>query len=228
MVSHKTLGNFFVIGMLVFLLLNTSSLGLTQDNLQSSRQEPIPSVFGVFGQNQWYISAVTISFEYDPQRVFEIQYKLDDVWNIYDDPFDVTNDGVYMIPWFWVDEANNSNNGGPIEFKIDKTPPTIDISRKVTGKNKVIFTAEAVDTASGIIKVDFYLDDVLNITDDESPYEYTWTGEETQVVYAITYNYAGFMAQSDNLTTVPRPRLRTHYLIDLFFTLIQKTFFRFY
>jgi len=228
MISHNILSKFLIIGILVFLLLNTSSLGAYQEKLQSSRQEPIPSVFGEMGENQWYVTGVTISFEFDPQRVVEIQYELGGTWHIYDDPFNVVNDGVYMIPWFWIDLFNNSNFGGPIEFKIDKTPPTIELTRKVSGKEKIIFTADAVDTVSAIERVEFYLNDELNQTDNEAPYQYTWEGHETQVVYAITYNYAGFVVKSNNLTTTPRLRFRNHNLMNIIFVLIQKTFFRFY
>jgi len=228
MVSHKIISKFLIIGMLVFLLLNTSSLGGYQVKLgDSRRQEPIPSVFGQMGQNQWYVTGVTISFEFDPQRVVQIQYKLGETWYIYDDPFNVVNDGVYMIPWFWVDLFNNSNYGGPIEFKIDKTAPTIELTKKITGKEEIIFTADAIDTVSAIEKVEFYLDDELILTDNEEPYQYAWEGHITQVVYAKTYNYAGFDAISNNLTTEPRIRFRNHNLMSIIFVLIQKTFFRF-
>ncbi len=227
MVSHKIISKFLIIGMLVFLLLNTSSLGGYQVKLSDGRQEPIPSVFGQIGENQWYVTGVTISFEFDPQRVVQIQYKLGEIWYIYDDPFNVVNDGVYMIPWFWVDLFNNSNYGGPIEFKIDKTAPTIELTKKITGKEEIIFTADAVDAVSAIEKVEFYLDDVLILTDTEEPYQYTWEGHITQVVYAKTYNFAGFDAISNNLTTEPRIRFRNHNLMHIIFVLIQKTFFRF-
>ena len=227
MVSHKTLSNFFVIGILVFLLLNTSSLGLTQNKSTGSRQEPIPSIFGVYGENQWYITAVTISFEYDPNKVLEIQYKLSNVWYIYSGPVNIANDGVYMIPWFWVDAENKTYYGAPFEFKIDKTAPIIELTKKIKGKEEIIFTAEAVDAVSAIERVEFYLDDELIQTDDEAPYQYTWEGHITQVVYAKTYNYAGFEAKSDNLTTQPRIRFRNHNLMSIIFVLIQKTFFRF-
>ena len=231
MTSYKTVIKFFIVGILVFLLFNTSSLGLDTDSIPSGdRQEPIPTVFGVLGNNQWFISDVIIIFSYDPERVEEIQYYLYNTWHVYvfNNPIEIEEDNVYMMPWFWVDEENNTNYGGPLEFKIDKTAPTMELTRKSGGKNKVIFTADAIDVVSSIEKVEFYLDDILQLTDDETPYEYTWTGEEKQVVYAIGYNYAGLLEKSNNLSTEPRSHFRNHNLINLIFVLIQKTFFRFY
>ena len=227
MVSHKIVSKFFIIGILVFLLLNTSSLGLYEDKFSSgNRQGPIPYVFGEMGENQWFVTGVTIYFEYDSVKVKEIQYNLNG-WHVYTGPFNVVNDGVYMIPWFWIDQDNETHNVGPIEFKIDKTPPTIKLTKKVSGKGKVIFTAEAEDPVSQIERVEFYLDGVLQQTNTEIPYQYSWTGEEKQIVYAIAYNYAGLLEKSNNLSTTPKPHLRNHYFMQRFFILIQAMLFRF-
>jgi len=227
MVSHKILSKFLIIAVFIFLLLDTTSLGLYQDKSQNkSLQDPFPRIFGQVGENHWYIIAVTILFEYDPEKVKEIQYYLDDSWHIYSDPFVVEPDGVYMIPWFWMEISGRPHDGISIEFKIDKTAPTIELNKKTSGKNKMIFTAIATDEVSKIEGVEFYLDDVLIQTDNETPYEYTWTGEEKQTVYAIAYNYAGHFAKSDNVST-PRPFLRNNNIIQRFFVLIHTILFRF-
>ncbi len=229
MVSHKIVNKFLIIGTLIFLIVNSSSLGLYENISQgSSREEPIPYVFGEFGENQWYVTAVTITFEYDPQRVKEIQYKLNDIWHVYTGPFNVANDGVYMVPWIWIDINNDEHGGPPIEFKIDKTPPTIKLTKKSSGKETVIFTAEATDEVSSIERVEFYLDGVLQQTNTEIPYQYSWTGTEKQIVYAIGYNFAGLTVKSDNLTTTPKPHFRNHYFMNIVIMLLQKIFIRFY
>jgi len=221
MVLHKILSKFLIISVLVFLLIDTTSLGSNQEKIQiSSFQEPVPHVFGQMGENQWYISAVTITFDFDPAKVKEIQYNLSGTWHIYSDPFSVVDDGVYMIQWFWVETSGRPHDGLPIEFRIDKAAPTIELNKETSGKNKMIFTAVANDETSKIERVEFYLDGVLIQTSSEIPYEYNWTGEEKQTVYAIAYDYAGHFAKSDNATT-PRLLLRNHYLIQRFFILIQ-------
>lgn len=228
--SRKILTKFFIIGLLVFLLVNTSSIGVNQDKIEqgNNRQRPIPSVFGIMGQNNWYITAVTINFDYDPKAVKEIQYNLDDKWHVYTNTFDVSKDGRYTIGWFWIDLDDNTFYELPIIFKIDKTPPTMKLTKKSSGKTNVIFTVATTDTTSEIERVEFYLDEVLIQTDTTSPYQYTWTGEQKQFVYAISYNYAGLLIKSDNLSTTPRSHSRTHNLMDIVFVLMQKIFFRFY
>jgi hypothetical protein len=227
--SRKILNKFFIIGLLVFLLINTSSLGLNQDIApENNRQRPISTIFGKIGDNGWYVTIVTITFEYDPKIVMEIQYYLDDSWHVYTGPIQIAKDGIYSIGWFWKDFDNHIYYELPIIFKIDQTPPTMKLTKKSSGKTNVIFTAATTDTTSEIERVEFYLDDVLIQTDTTSPYQYTWTGEQKQFVYAISYNYAGLLVKSDNLSTTPRSHSRTHNLMDIVFVLMQKIFFRFY
>ena len=229
MVSHKIIIRFFIVTLLSFLMITTSSFGLYQDKLQqvNGRQEPIPHVEGVKGDNSWYISDVVVSFSYDPKLVSEIQYFLDGDWHIYVEPFTVSKEGVYLISWIWFDDLGAANDGQPFGFKIDKTPPTIELTRKSSGKNKVIFTATVTDEVSLVKLVEFYLDDVLQQNDTEAPYQYTWTGEEKQTVYAIGYDYAGLFEKSNNLSTIPKTHFRNHNFMNIFIMLLQKIFIRF-
>ena len=227
---HKTLDKFFLIGLTVFLLLNTSSLGFYHKRLQKNllQEDPIPSIFGVMGANEWYITAVTISFDYDPNIVEEIQYYLNNKWNIYTGPFNVNKDGIYKISWFWIDKKGDTHYTlTPISFKIDQTPPTIQLTKKSGGKNKVLFTANAIDEVSQVERVEFYLDDVLQETVNESPFQYTWTGEVNQWVYAIGYNFAGLSQKSKNLST-PKLHFNNHNLMNILYILMQKIFLHFY
>jgi len=228
MISQKILSKSIILGFFIFLLFNTSSLGFYQENLKHSvfQDEPVPHVFGIFGANGWYITAVTVSFEYDPNVVQEIQYYLNNKWNVYNSPFNVNKDGEYKIPWFWVDKKGNTHSlTMPISFKIDQSPPTIKLTKKSAGKNKVVFTANAVDTVSQIEQVEFYLDDVLQETLYQPPYQYNWTGEDQHWVYAIGYNFAGLSEKSNNVST-PRLQIRSHNLLCVIFNFLQKIFLR--
>jgi len=138
----------------------------------------------------------------------------------YNAPFTVTKDGYYNIQWYWIDLYGRPHNGLDILFKLDQTPPTIELIKKSAGKNKVSFTANVVDTVSQIERVEFYLDDVLQETLYQPPYQYNWTGKEQHWVYAIGYNFAGLSEKSNNLTT-PRPILKNHYLIQSLLMKIQ-------
>jgi len=171
---------------LVFFLINTSSLGLYQDKASSNnRQGPITTIFGKIGDNGWYVTTVIITFKYDPKLVMEIQYYLDDSWHVYTGPIQITKDGIYNIGWFWKDFDNHIYYELPIIFKINQTPPTIKLTKRSGGQNKMIFNAATTDEVSKVECVEFYLDDVLQQTVNNSPYKYTWIGEEKHMVYAI-------------------------------------------
>src|SRR5205823_4918197 len=72
------------------------------------------------------------------------------------------------------DAANNSTVSSPVnltvDISVDTTPPTIAISGPSSvGKGSATFAATAADNI-GVVKVQFYLDNVLVTTDTLSPY----------------------------------------------------------
>ena len=154
-----------------------SAMGASKFPLPLNRDpgEPVPDVFGQSGENGWYINDVAISFNYDPDFVDELYYYLNDDWHLYTSTFFVTEDGNYIIGWYWTDRYGKTHDDEfPIMFKIDQTPPTITLSRETEGNNKVIFTATCNDDTSLVGRVEFYLDDDLITTDTETPYKYTY------------------------------------------------------
>jgi hypothetical protein len=180
-------------------------------------QEPIPNIFGIMGENFWYIGDVSISFRYDPKYVDEIYYNLNGDWHLYIDAFIVSDDGVYSIQWYWIDVEGEYYEEPSIEFKIDQTPPTINLNKKIGGNNQITFTATCNDDISNVERVEFYLDDELIFTIDEEPYKYTWTGSGVHEVYAIGYNFAGLSEQSETLDTTPRSRSYNFQILNNFF-----------
>lgn len=231
MKTEKIIKKILVIGFLaIFLSVSniTSAFDADSNSPQNNRQDPIPYLEGQFGKNFWYISDVKISFYYDPELVSEIYLFLDGEWFLYEDvPVVVSKEGIYLVTWKWFDKGGYEYEGiPPISFKIDQTPPTIQLTKKSGGKNKVIFTAAASDPGSQIERVEFYLDDVLNQTITEHNYIYTWTGEDKHWVYAIAYNFAGLSEKSKNLST-PRLFFSNHYFIQRFFSFIQMILFRY-
>lgn len=53
----------------------------------------------------------------------------------------------------------------------------------------------------GVERVEFYLDDELQQTLFDGPYQWTWTGTTSHSVYAIVYDYAGHSEKSNTLST---------------------------
>lgn len=112
-------------------------------------EDPIPVVFGEIGENGWYISAVTITFYYDPKFVDEIHYYLDGDWHLYTGPFNVADDGIYGIEWYWIDTDEKIHDNMPlIRFGLDQTPPTIKLTKKSGLNDRVTFTATVNDPTS--------------------------------------------------------------------------------
>jgi len=226
MSSYKQLLKILLIGFLVFFMVDTTlSSGLTQDVAPGgNRQDPTVTVYGQLGKNNWFVSEVTIIFEYNPEKE-EIQYFLDGVWHVYYEPFYVQDDGTYQIPWLWIDSENQTHYVGPIEFKIDTTSPIVQLTKKSVSKTEDSFTATASDSISQVEYVEFYLDDELQETVNTAPYQYTWTGYEVQTVYAVAYDYAGLSEKSNTLTT-PRAFFVNHYIMQRFFVLLRIMLFR--
>ena len=136
---------------------------------------PTSNVFGNIGQNGWYISSVFVSFLYDPLRVEEIHYRIGDGnWNLYTMQFEVTLEGAYYISWYWIDLNGEQHGGSPIELKVDLTLPTITLEKSWTPSNEITFEAVVSDATSGVERVEFYLDDVLQETLTSPPYNWVY------------------------------------------------------
>lgn len=169
--------------------------------------DPYPMLEGVLGENDWYISSVWITFSYDPHQVVEIYYAIDGGnWVLYPEhPVEVSDDGMHMLEWYWVDDDGKQYTGTPVFFRIDKTAPTIVLKKfnVPLNKDKLRFEADVSDAASGVERVEFYLDDVLNETLMSPPYEWEYekTDEDEHFVFAIVYNNAGLSEKSETLST---------------------------
>ena len=71
---------------------------------------------------------------------------------------------------------------------------------------KIRFNANVSDEASGVWRVEFYLDDELNFTDYDLPYEWTWTGSGNHTVTAKVFDWAGHSANS----SISTPFIQSH------------------
>jgi hypothetical protein len=200
----------------------TDKLSSTVINSLNKGSDPFPQIEGQMGENGWYVGAVSISFTYDPKIVDEIKYFLDGSWRVYEGPFLVEDEGIYNIPWYWIDEDGKQHDGTPIYFNMDLSPPTISLKKDDWTQNSITFLATTEDTLSSVAYVEFYLDDELVRTDDEGPYEYVWNGEEVHhEVYAISYNNAGLFEQSETLNTESLNLNQQQSIFNVIFQIIQ-------
>jgi parallel beta-helix repeat protein len=163
------------------------------------------SLNGIMGNNDWYISNVTITLSATDagSGVDEIYYKLDsEAWTVYAGPIVVSTDGQHQISYNATDNLGNMEaTNGPFSFKMDKTAP-VWVNYTFTPlnamKTKWLCSANAIDPTSGIILVEFYVDDALvgNDTTGPAPYEFEFSGKPETNSQALAYDAAGNSALS--------------------------------
>ena len=192
-------------------------------NILNIQEQPTPKFTGTMGENNWYISCVTITFT-DYPGVDEIWYRIGDGnYQKYNGPIEICEDGFNYLHWYWIDLEGEEHQGATGFFKIDQTPPDIELTKRSGLNDQVTFTADCEDDTSEAERVEFYLDDELQETYTEAPYTWTWTGTEEHMVYAIGYNYAGLSEKSNTLST---PQSFSYYsqFINLVFQIILERF----
>jgi hypothetical protein len=208
--NKKTIKNekYLATGIIVLLLTVIIPI-VGANNIQNEKNDiktlnladPLPVVVGTAGMNNWFISCIRFSFYYDPAGVNQISYYLNQQWQTYSSPVEVCTEGYTTINWKWTDKSGIEHSGLSFSFKIDQSPPTIKISKKTGSDDKVTFTATCEDKISLVDHVEFYLDNEIQATINEKPYQWTWTGTDKHDVYAIGYNKAGLHKQSDTIST---------------------------
>ena len=176
---------------------------------------------GTMGNNNWYVSMVTVSFNATDNLsgIDVIKYKIDDSdWEKYKDSVDVSSNGEHTVYFYSVDNAGNIEEEKNITFKIDKEKPTVHIKKPeqgyiylfgreliptILGRTKIIgkmnATATLTDEYSGAYAVYFKLDDNLLWKDYVSPYEAELPQEFPRAVHTLTvvaYDRAGNSAKA--------------------------------
>ena len=165
------------------------------------------------GENNWYVSNVRITLVTEnmsrflnPVTISKIagggytMYKIDDGdWQEYFVPFTVTEDGEHTVEFYSVDLTGNEEPIKEVDFKIDKTVPTIELTAENTGGDNWLLTATVDDETSGVARVEFYLDGELLGVVTEAPYEWLWTGPGQHTAQAIVYDNAGNLAESEEV-----------------------------
>ncbi len=132
----------------------------TLDNTAPSSSD---SLSGTIGDNDWFISSVTVTLASDDgsgSGLATIYYKLDNgVTMSYSDPFLVTEDGWHTIEFWSVDDLGNLESPPKTDsFEIDTTPPSTSASlspETPNGQNNwytvpVEVTLTASDETSGV------------------------------------------------------------------------------
>jgi len=163
------------------------------------------------GLNDWYVDPVEVTLTGDDgtelfqSGINHIEYKIND-GNVQSippgDSFIISTDDEHTIDYWAVDNVGNQETPNTFDIKIDRTPPTIDLTWEPVGgfSKDILFTANCTDSMSGMDYVEFYKNDLYKSIDYEEPYEWVmiWVDSTDYTITAIAYDNAGLTA-SDSL-----------------------------
>jgi len=203
---------------LLFIISATCSAGVLDNEISNCTEEnnnkintlniddPAPFLSGQIGENGWFIDCATLYFNWNPTLVKEIWIKIaTGAWQKYNTPVVICSpEGRVTVNWYWID-MDDQKHYGNFQIKIDKTPPIINLQKKINSETQITFTANVNDPASGPDRVEFYLDDVYMETYYAEPFDYEWEGQGDHTIEAIVFDKAGHSA-SDQANTKPRTR----------------------
>ena len=210
--------NWFRKGLVVGIIVLFIGVGITPTiGTSNSNDDTTPPVTTIYfnpetptGMNGWYVSNVTITLEAtdDISGVNNTYYSINsEPWEIYDTPFTLTEDSLYNIVYFSTDNVGNMEFPKLAHIKVDQTPPFISLTYKVINGNPIegwdlVFTATAFDNMSGMERVEFYYNDVLQDTIMGSGPYYNWFCYNYvcglyMVIKAEAYDHAGLMAKDE-------------------------------
>jgi hypothetical protein len=118
----------------VAVMLLTQASGDVLPPVTSVALEPAPV-------NDWITANpfVTLSATDDGVGVAQTVYRLDGgEWTVYSAPFQVTGDAEHSLDFYSTDNVGNVENTQSITFKVDATPPTIDLVAPVEAVTQVV------------------------------------------------------------------------------------------
>jgi len=201
----------------------TSALGIS--NLFDDTTPPVTTISfdpaEPNGCNGWYISNVTITLNAtdDISGVNVTYYRINETdWNEYISPFIISEDGKnILIEFYSIDNAGNIETVKSSTLDIDKTPTEGKIVWKIRKigcwKWEITFCVNISNETSGIERIEFYLNGVLQETVTGPGPTYCWTFiiylrppkiEFKIVVYDIACNNATFIFNESDFHSRPR------------------------
>ena len=177
------------------------------------------------GTNGWYTRSVTLTFLRNDSVswVNKTWYRINNgSWENYTAPVVLQEDGIHIVEYYSIDNAGNQETIHRFDVKIDKTPPTIRISKPVT-KRLYIFDREIIelpfqtrilgkitlevfvnDKVSGIQKVQYIIDYGTRIDVLKTPFSYVYDESSLlryrHVITAKAVDKAGNTNNTDELS----------------------------
>jgi len=155
---------------------------------------------GTWGDN-WYGIDNKFTISYESNEIASIYYGIDENWTEYSEPFTVSSGRDHILEWYAVDyEGNHSEVDGPFQFKVDRIPPCGPyrmnwlVNQGPPEPWILTFWVECIDVFTGMDRVDWSLNDVIQETDEGPGPLYEWTIEWSSSFYsdAITFKATAY------------------------------------
>ena len=125
-----------------------------------------------------------------------------------------TEDSSINIKYSAVDNAGNTAPLKSFTIYIDKYKPTINVDWDVKIKGLswfVRFNCEARDSPSGIVRVEMYINDVLQFTNNDSGPTYEFIIRYSSIVKSCTFKFMAFdIAGHSAFTLINGSDIKTH------------------
>jgi hypothetical protein len=139
---------------------------------------------GTMGENNWYVSNVTVTIVDGNYTYFRID---DGNWTVYTGSFVISTDGEHIIG-----TTPDFEHVYNVTIKIDQTAPMLfDFFMSRAGIFKWKLLANVSDETSGINRVEFYFNDnFVNTSYTPGPYIVYWRGSMRllQLKYLLLYH----------------------------------------
>ncbi|MCL4266513.1 MAG: VWA domain-containing protein [Anaerolineae bacterium] len=164
---------------------------------------PLPN-----GSNDWYTSDITITLSATDVGVGVIETEVSPdglSWSGYGAPIVFSSEGEFTLYFRSIDLAGNVETAQTIDFKIDKTPPTVVHNGPFTMASNETITLDgtaSVDTLSGLQSTAWDTDGDGQY-DDGDPVSFSWpggTGPYTVSLAAV--DEAGNVSTADTTVTL--------------------------
>ena len=180
------------------------------------------------GENGWYVSDVTITICAEDPDIQEgipgsgvcgFYVSTNGETNFYPGDcitFVITEDGDNFVEYCAVDCAGNVESPkNTFTIDIDQTVPEISLTYDIVGGNKwqgwdFEFTATATDAMSGMDRVEFYLNNLIQETIEGSGPEFVWTIKYNPLPRAIFKTIAYDQAGLSDYDEIIDPTKNTH------------------
>ena len=85
------------------------------------------SLNGSTGNDGWFTGNVSVTLNADENATIYYSFDMSS-WSVYDGSFNITDDGIYTIYFYGIDEYNNTREIQSCEVKKDSTPPVLHYS----------------------------------------------------------------------------------------------------